>query len=161
MPSRPVQGYPVGFLSLLGLKNLGKLPDVLLDEVRPSFDVTGWYLRGIRVPITQDVLDIGTGVVQTIFITTRVPEGEVWFVHSSLVRIEPGAAGNHFVSLVIEDRNGQFRAGVLVPQPLAIPAIAERSDFWLYPGDRLVAQVMTTALSAINISAVYASRLLT
>jgi hypothetical protein len=42
-PSGPIQVIPRGLLSLLQLKNLGRLPDVLLGEVRPQFDIGDYW----------------------------------------------------------------------------------------------------------------------
>lgn len=91
MVSRPIQGQAPGFLGLLGVKNLGKLPNDLLDSVQPVVDVEAWYRRGIALlqgRFSQtDVLDYTgfLGPTEDQFGTTIgaiiVPQGFVWYVH--------------------------------------------------------------------------------
>ena len=46
MAWRPIQTGTAGLLSLLGLKNLGKNPDEILEVVRPSLEMSEFWLRG-------------------------------------------------------------------------------------------------------------------
>ena len=41
-------------LSLLGIKNLGRNPDLLMESVQPVLDAQGWYLRSSAVAYRQD-----------------------------------------------------------------------------------------------------------
>jgi len=145
MPSKPIQGYPLGFLSLLGLKNLGKLPDTLIDEVRGTFDLQEWYLRGAKEVVVPAVTVAATGGTQSIAVAgSLVPEGEAWYIHNFGVHVfcaAPPATFDWWVELLIVDRNGFYRSGVTRTVPLSAAGgcslMTMLQNFWLYTGERL------------------------
>lgn len=83
---RPINRIPQGFLDFFGLKSLGRNPEVLLDEVRPSLDMTEWYLRTNAEQMrgftthTAPFIAFGDPFDGPIF---TVPPGEWWFVHAA------------------------------------------------------------------------------
>lgn len=46
--SGPIQALAPGYLGLLGLKNMGRLPDVQVDQLQPIIDILPFYLHGRR-----------------------------------------------------------------------------------------------------------------
>jgi hypothetical protein len=54
VPYRPISARADGLLSLLGMKNLGRNPDLLNESVQPVLDAQGWYLRSSAVASRLD-----------------------------------------------------------------------------------------------------------
>lgn len=54
MAWRPIQTNTAGLLSLLGIKNVGKNPDALLEVVQPTSEMGAWWLRGASFPFYQE-----------------------------------------------------------------------------------------------------------
>lgn len=95
---RPIQPTATGFLSLLGLKNLGRNPDALLDELRPGIDMNRWYLNGGEVVRgTADSWLVASGELTGFFAVgslpitgggaITVPANELWWVEDVDVKI--------------------------------------------------------------------------
>lgn len=84
MPWRPIQPNAAGLLSLLGLKNLGRQPESLLETVQPSMEMFRFFTEGraefvggsFSVPMAGNYN--ATGFTST---DLQVPEGELWYVH--------------------------------------------------------------------------------
>jgi len=165
--SRPIQGYPVGFLSLLGLKNLGKLPDTLPDQVLAAFEMGPYYLRGLREIVEPGVAAVATGGYQSVNVmATPVPDGEVWFVHSFSLRFQaaaPPATGLYWGEVRIVhnlfSRWGEVKsttnAGTLGE------GIINIVDQWMFPGDFINTAWFMGVGDLIQRSPVYATRLVT
>lgn len=86
--SRPVQNLATGFLSLLGIKNMGKLPEFLPDSVQPTIDMSEWYkFSNAQQLLLQETYAAPlSGVVipqSALLINGLVPEGRVWWVHET------------------------------------------------------------------------------
>lgn len=110
MPSRPVSSLANGFLALLGVKNMGQNPDILLDEIRPGMDMFQWYAES-NAQNAQGGFAQVTPVSNQLNIFT-VPPGELWFVHSL----------SCFVQLSVFPNATEIRAFgsiVSVPHPFA------------------------------------------
>jgi hypothetical protein len=54
VPYRPISARADGLLSLLGIKNLGRNPDLLNESVQPQLDVEPWYLRSSAIAARSD-----------------------------------------------------------------------------------------------------------
>jgi hypothetical protein len=91
---RPVQGALPGFLSLLGLKNLGQNPAELREDIQPTIDLKGFLLEGdalnfARTNQTVNVLAQGGQYGHAVV----VPDGELWWVHhATVIANSPAAA---------------------------------------------------------------------
>lgn len=91
MPSRPISSLANGFLTLLGVKNMGKNPEVLLDEVRPVLEMRDWYLNSN----IQEAVASAAGVATELAGfqgSMVVPAGELWWVDALTVRIDSAPA---------------------------------------------------------------------
>lgn len=56
MPSwRPIQAGTAGLLHLMGLKNVGQNPASIMDEVRPSLEMSTWWLRATAEPLYYEI----------------------------------------------------------------------------------------------------------
>lgn len=146
MPSGPIQNLTPGLLSLMQLKNLGRLPGQLLDTVGPSLDMEGYWLRG------QLGADVPTGVVTlapanfgfSTFSTNpiQVPSNQWWWCQSISVRSDALAAGESVLGLQPAVQWGQGGsakyASLGSPSGLVsganAQAVATALDIWLPPG---------------------------
>jgi len=86
-PAGPIQVAPAGLLGLLSLKTGGTMPDAMRQDLQPTIDFEGWWLRGKRVVDNNDhtaVLAAATYDAFQDFSTNpiAVPEREWWYVHS-------------------------------------------------------------------------------
>lgn len=124
MPAyRPIQPLAPGLLSLLGLKNLGRLPDGFADEVRPSLDLERWYLNGSSIILStaEDwTADVGAGEITGFFrigatpITgfgdITVPDGELWWVEDIDVGVSITAPSDPLTLATLELANASSAA---------------------------------------------------
>lgn len=97
---RPVSSLSSGFLSLIGVKNQGKAPDVLDDTLQPVIDMGEWY-KGAN-SVNRYVIETGFVVqLSGILIPTpaagaiEVPDGQVWWIHEVTFGLQAGAAGDN------------------------------------------------------------------
>lgn len=93
LPSKPIQGALPGFLALLGVKNLGLNPDVLVGQVAPVLELGPWYLRGQQRYLSS-VATLAAATVNGNFypitgggslngtVDLTVPENEWWYVQN-------------------------------------------------------------------------------
>ncbi len=81
--------FPKGLTSLFGLRDLGKVPGSLSEELRGSIDVTQFYLLNDRELVTlSGVAALAAGSNNYAEV---VPPGELWYVWSFVVAVDPGA----------------------------------------------------------------------
>lgn len=103
--SGPVQSLAPGFLSLLGLKNNGALPPVMVDSSAPVIDLTRWYLQG-NVEILSQSVGIGLNSAGISFVFPAVvPTNEIWYVHAHSVNVAMAAAERIDIQPVAFNRN--------------------------------------------------------
>lgn len=134
---RPIQPLAPGFLNLLGLKNLGALPNGLIDEVRPVLDMTSWYLNGNElVASAQDQwqADLGAGPLAGFFqvgsqaITglnpQTVPDGQLWWVEDLDVWFAVTAPSDPTLTVTFEA--AQASAAASLPPTFAAPGFPTR-----------------------------------
>lgn len=85
---RPINRTPKGLLEFLGLKSLGKNPDVFLDDVRPTFELQPWYMGTAQERlVTGEQLD-NTVLPQSFSfrsLSTFVPPDQWWLLHQVTV----------------------------------------------------------------------------
>lgn len=154
-PSGPIQLIPPGFLGLLALKNMGRLPDFLQGNVQPTLEMGDWYLRSAIEPWDQTsnvLVPAGAGGAFVPFGTgpITVPEGEWWFVHDYSVTAEvtnPDTAQD--VALSWRYQGAGFNRFVVWADPYARTALLApgaassvrsamyASGFWLPSGAEL------------------------
>lgn len=88
MSSGPIQTAPLGLLGLLNLKNLGRNPKSMEDDVQPVMDITSLYLQG-QVEDLPDMTLARTALAGGGFsqwaTPVLVPAGEAWYVHNYTV----------------------------------------------------------------------------
>lgn len=106
MPSSgPIQQIPQGLLGLLQLKNLGRNPVSLDDNVQPTFDMMPlWLLTSAEQDTLTHQRDIATGAGQVLGFATNpivVPEGEVWWVHRYSLEVVLAAVAGDVANDVI------------------------------------------------------------
>lgn len=100
MPSsRPIQNLSTGFLSLLGIKNMGKLPENLPDSVQPVINMAEWYkFAEARQQIVQEILGAGSAFTGFLLPLNAIPnsqgppDGEAWWVHEATAMLAFDAA---------------------------------------------------------------------
>lgn len=86
VPWGPIQGDPLGLLSLLELKNRGKNPEYLAETVVPTIDVGPAYLLRNRTVLSGSATFSPPSGYASIFGLTAgdlrfpIPDGEVWYV---------------------------------------------------------------------------------
>lgn len=165
MPSRPIQGFPSGLLSLLGLKNLGKLPDTLLDDVRATFELAPWYVRGLRAPVYGGGTTVATGGLQVASYSGAVPAGQLWYLHSASVQVQSAANATQRAFCTV----GIFDAIYPVLRESQVElvssnfvggygeAICTLRDTWLYPGESVRNEWYLDAGDTVLISPIYVS----
>jgi len=148
--SGPIQPIPPGFLSLLQLKNLGRLPDVLIGQVAPSIDMEDWWLRATAQMEASASVTTASGGAQVLSYTVPVvvPDDEAWWVESLMVDVfVPAAAGNLIESvapIIIYNRNAPLQYGFL-SSSVNVTGVAGSTNhnlvgsrgFWLPPSSEL------------------------
>ena len=149
-PSGPIQVIPPGFLGLLNLKNLGRLPDTLQGTVQPTVDLEAWWLRATaqdQPQAAQTAVTTGASVVS--FATpVVVPDDETWWVESVMLdTFIPAAAGNlveNVAPIIIYNRNAPLQYGFLAPAVSAAGSAAATTHnlqgargFWMPPSSEL------------------------
>jgi len=91
--SYPIQALAPGFLGLLGLKNNGALPPMMIDALSPVIDALPFYLQGSREVLPQSAaVNILAANANYGFAEYVVPAGEVWYVHAFHVLVTVPAA---------------------------------------------------------------------
>lgn len=79
--------YPRGLISLLGLRDQGKTPQLLSDQLVGVVDANPWFLLQDTEYFQSNTANI-TGVGSYLFGGT-VPAGETWYIHQFQVTVDP------------------------------------------------------------------------
>ena len=87
-----INRIPDGLQSLLGVKALGRNPQEIEGAVRPTIDLTSFYLanKTLELAFGQDI--IATPAADNEYATVEVPSGEVWFLYQVGIRWGPTGA---------------------------------------------------------------------
>lgn len=125
---RPVNRIPHGYLDFFGLKSLGKNPNVLLDDVRPTVDLREWYLRtnAQAVRFNQQLVAGSAYPASDPHIATGaqvVPAGEWWYVHSCTLIVFSMAAAvvqSPGVMSVRDSQPSQYYEGLITTDPAVL-----------------------------------------
>lgn len=110
LPPPPVQTYPVGLLSFLGVKNGGQNPSPLLPGLQTVMDPTRFYIDLAGDTRGNDLIAVPLGGGQTRSTFNVVPAGKVWIV-TNFVAIFPAAPATpyQFPNIAIQDATGYDR----------------------------------------------------
>jgi len=110
----PIQLIPPGLLGFFNLKNSGKNPRTLDDNINPSLELLPWYLCSQQEGLvgTLSIVDTNIGEFQamTALDTLTVPDQEWWYVHSHSVHVallSTDSTPAFFPSVSIPLRSGQ------------------------------------------------------
>lgn len=169
-PLRPIQTQPRGLLGLLQLKSLGRQPDTLLAEVRPTVDMLDLWLQGVSTSLpdvyTRAAVTTGAGAIVA-FTTPGVlgpPPGETWWVENFLLDIFiPAAAADSIravAPIIIWNTVGTLQYGYLGESKTvnSVAGVNTRDQmgaggFWLPPGAQLgVAYGQVVSAGGITLS---------
>lgn len=99
--SNPINTVPTGLQSLLDNKSLGKNPDALLEDIRPTIDLTDFFIGNKVLSITTETF-VGLAAKAT-EARIQVPPGELWLVFgvsSRMTKSDAGSANAGFVPVV-------------------------------------------------------------
>lgn len=109
MPGQ-INRTPDGVMGFLGIKNFGRMPDMLNSTLAGTWELAPWYLN-VNCSYQQSSLN---GVVIGPSIVFTVPNNEIWYVTDfSMYQFSPAAAGA-VMALV---RFGQRTADYVVMGP--------------------------------------------
>lgn len=151
-PSGPIQVIPAGFLGLLQLKNLGRLPDTLMGSVQPTVDMLEMWLRATLtagLPSGTHALAGPAFAGYTPFtgVAIIVPDSEWWYVESFSVRTDTIGAGETIQGLapaIQWNVGGGVKYATLGPLTALVTgtaagtqAISTSKPFWAPPGAQL------------------------
>lgn len=137
---RPIQTATAGFLSLLGLKNLGRNPDTILGEVRPAVDMNGWWLRGASEPYYQE--EVLTAAAQAVDFLVVPPNEWVYFHYGFGFLFTPTPNQSDAINLLVVKDNAtqliwttplQFVQQASGGTPAATAMLPEQG-LWVPPG---------------------------
>lgn len=134
--SRPIQTPTAGYLGLLGLKNMGKLPEVAQDDVQPIVDIEKFMLAGNRRYVfgsTNALIAGAAGFENLVGTGFTVPDNKIWVLDGGDIFVSVAAAsvfsvgaiavavnfGNSAATQNISEQVGlgnQFTAATAAPQ---------------------------------------------
>lgn len=151
-----IQRAPLGLLGILDSKAGGQNPNALLDEVRPTVDVSTLYNVSQRLSVNATIaagaIVIGTNLFP---VTLSGPQqGELWIVHRATVFATANfaAATFRFGLALIDSRN----SSVSIMGTLISGAAGERpitggpGGFIMRPGENLALWASNPA-GAVNV----------
>jgi hypothetical protein len=159
---KTIQTIPRGLLHLLGLKNLGRVPSALLDEVRPTIDIQDWWLREKLQRGSSFVAFNGApvlggfsqmNVLSNLPALSTVPNGETWFVKKATAEVIINGVGTAdlFNNVCIATRQQiaitifrqQWSPQISGAAHATLPQrfLTTGENFWLEPGMELGIQL--------------------
>lgn len=145
----PIQVIPAGLLGLLQLKNIGKNPNLMQDEVSPGIDLGKWWLETLAAEATETYTSTYIGGtngpgMNGVGNTLISPDTEWWWVKNYTVETAAVAAGTNirFKPAYLSPRFGVFRPYLLNDDAVTASVVGERvicgaRDFWMPPGAQL------------------------
>lgn len=158
MPWGPLQITPPGFLGFLNLKNEGKNPREIPEDLTPTIELRNWYLNATAQAMsatnaTVSLLNNQDGFALPSAGNIVVPSGEWWYVHSMLVWAVLPAAVTEFLAMspAWVEPNNFIDFEVLSPPAPLLQGVAGATrryfntarDFWVPPGSALCWHVLT------------------
>jgi hypothetical protein len=126
---------PRGLVSLFGLNDMGKVPNILSDQIVGTFDLSELVL--LNRELIQG--NVGTGTVPAAIVATTVPAGELWYVWSYTVRTPTIPAGEQLQYTVGFTQFGTYLSGSPARSGPNGYQISNHTNapFWLGPGTGL------------------------
>lgn len=116
MSSRPIQQIPGGLLGFLQMKNAGRNPSVLPDELAAVLEMRDWYWQTFPlIAAGVDAAIAAAGLVDKL----TVPAGEYWAVHDVEIVATLAAASNGLFVAYYRTGQGaanQFPFNLMPPQ---------------------------------------------
>lgn len=159
LPPPVIQIRPAGLLSLLGLQNGGRTPEILATFTQPTFELSDWYLRAKRQYLASTSTAIpnasqGGYIPHTGF---TVPNNQWWWVESFSANLTTGVGDSVQAGWGLAASN-QNLTYVLASGGLAIIASSAGfmnvpKPFWLGPGTT-IGVVISNNVTAAAISSV-------
>jgi hypothetical protein len=121
----PIQVIPQGLLGLLNLKQTGKNPDQLLEQVQPTFDLTGMYEQrliqtelglfgGSATTAALVTGNKGSNAITVGGVQVQVPLNEMWWVEQCALATVTVAAADTIIAGVLTSSN-QGGASYITP----------------------------------------------
>lgn len=130
--SRPIQTLAPGFLSMLGLKNEGRLPADMVDMVQPVVDLRDFYFSGNREVVPELVAtNVLVAAVNYVFVDLSVPQNEIWWVHGYAADVPVPAAQSWTGQAIHYDRNTR---AIHVGNPITIGGAGATNGRPFVPG---------------------------
>lgn len=143
--SGPIQPPPLGLLGLLQLKNVGRNPAFLQDEVSPSIEMFDFWIQGSLDTVGTFSAAPAAGTVTgfnpfTTPSSLTVPNEETWWVENFSCTFGAGVGGT-FTGIRLAYQNFNGKTFVIGDQELNLAAqntrIMVARRFWLPPGSVL------------------------
>lgn len=169
MSSQPIQIIPSGLLGLLQLKNNGRNPSILPDELQSTFELRDWYLETdvrIRSGITAAIPSGTLGLTLTAA-THIVPEGEQWVLRGVYASMNVAAADairgyvvmqppSHVATATVRMLGEDFDAPVLAQAQTWVPSYVNQGELLVaQPGTRFGVWLTRNLLAAAQQAAVF------
>lgn len=87
---------PLGLLGFLGIKNFGRNPQTLSDNLAPTWDLSELYLNS--APQFAEDTDLGVAAAG-LYVSHSPPQGEIWFVSDCSAYVQTAGGTTAVVNL--------------------------------------------------------------
>jgi len=131
----PIANQPRGLVSLFGLNTMGKSPNLMSNQIVPTFDIKELLLLNRELLTGSNNTSPGIGGL--IFTNSIVPPGELWYVWSAGIRAATLAGeslrinGAYTQGGALLPAGDSRRCGGVAAEQLGLPI---GQGFWLGPG---------------------------
>lgn len=162
----PIQLIPKGLLGFLQLKNMGRLPNELVESYQPVIEMRDWMFSSYAETLVEQSELVAGGFNGNQLCTTpggQVPADEFWFVrHCTLLATQLGATENISMAPAVQfnpNTGGAVVVGpatmLAAPPPVGTAAgrnyAATAENFWMPPG-AILAMAIGEAISGGNLT---------
>lgn len=131
----PISNHPRGLVSLFGLNTFGAAPNLMSNQIVPTFDIKELLLLNRELLTGSNSTSPGIGGL--IFTQSIVPAGELWYVWSAGIRAATLAGeslrinGAYTQGGALLPAGDSRRCGGVAAEQLGLPI---GQGFWLGPG---------------------------
>jgi hypothetical protein len=131
----PISNLPRGLVSLFGLNTFGSAPNLMSNQIVPTFDIKELLLLNRELLLGSNNTTPGLGGL--IFNQSIVPPGELWYVWSAGIRSGTLAGeslrinGAYTQSGALLPAGDSRSCGGVAAEQLGLPI---GQNFWLGPG---------------------------
>lgn len=87
----PIQLFPPGLLGFFQIKNEGRNPASLINQVQPVLEARDWYFQATAEAAITSGTVVAPGLVGVFSLSIPVPNNQYWYVHECRATI--GGAG--------------------------------------------------------------------